>query len=85
MKFILEPSFKEDFKRLTPQLKRRTEKSLQLLANNPCYHSLHFKKMQGTKDIWEVRVSKGYRITLQLTGTSYRLRHVGSHDRLRRP
>jgi len=85
MNLIRSDSFKDDFKKLPVHLKRRTEKVLRLLAGNIRHPSLRIKKMGGNEHICEVRVSQGYRLTLQWNPGSYLLRHVGKHDILRRP
>ena len=45
------------------------------------------KKMGGysNPEIWEVRVTKGYRLTFHMDGTVAVLRNVGSHDMLNSP
>jgi hypothetical protein len=40
------------------------------------------KKLGGT-DIFEIRISKGYRLTLRLGKNEIELRRVGTHDILR--
>jgi len=41
--------------------------------------------MQGRADIWECRVSGGYRFTFQVEGDTLVLRRVGPHDVLNTP
>jgi len=53
--------------------------------DNPRHPSLRMKKMEGFSSIWEIRVTEGYRLTLQVDGDTYLLRRVGSHDILKRP
>ena len=43
------------------------------------------KKMEEQKDIWELRVSASYRLTFQISGDTYILRRVGTHDVLKKP
>jgi mRNA interferase RelE/StbE len=87
MRVIRSDSFKVDFARLPRHLQRSTEKALRLLLQNPRHASLHTKRMQGKKgkEIWEARVSQGYRITFEIGEDAYLLRRVGSHDILRNP
>ena len=73
------------YKRLPEELKEKTKKSLALLQLNPVHPSLDHKKMAGRKDIFEIRVSKNYRITYQKIGDTAYLRKVGTHDLLRDP
>ena len=63
----------------------RVDKQLALLLTNPRHPSLRLKRVLGAADIWDVRVTRGYRMTLQLAGDTYILRRVGHHDVLRQP
>jgi len=54
----------------------------QTFINHP---SLGHKKMAGQKDIFEIRVSKSYRLTYQKVGDTVYLRKVGTHNILRCP
>jgi len=77
--------FIKDYNALSVLLQQQVKKTLQLLEQNPSHPSLHHKKMGGYSDIYEVRVTQGYRITYQrAVGVGY-LRRVGSHDVLRHP
>jgi mRNA-degrading endonuclease RelE of RelBE toxin-antitoxin system len=66
-------------------IKDRTDKQLALLMTNPQHPSLRLKKVRGTDNIWEARISRGYRITLNIVGETIILRRIGIHDVLRRP
>jgi mRNA-degrading endonuclease RelE of RelBE toxin-antitoxin system len=79
------PNFAQDYKNLPPFLRKRTDEKLKLLLENPQHPSLALKKMQGFPDIWEARVTKNYRFTLQIRGGFYILRKIGTHDILKRP
>jgi len=42
--------------------------------------------MEGYEDIWEARVTRGYRLTFQIRTDVYILRRVGPHEEaLRKP
>lgn len=73
------------YKKLPNELKEKTKKALQFLESNPRYPSLGHKKMTGQKDIFEIRVSKNYRLTYQKIENTAYLRKVGTHDLLRNP
>ncbi len=73
------------YKRLPQGLKDNTKKALALLQSNPAHPSLGHKKMAGQEDIFEIRISKNYRITYQKIGDTAYLRKVGTHNLLRNP
>ena len=77
--------FARDFRSLSLQIQRRAAKQLQLLLDNPRHPSLHIKKMEGAQDIWEGRITKGYRFTFQVRHDTYILRRIGTHDILGNP
>ena len=85
MKFQTTRPFDRDYAELPEEIKERVEKQLALLLSNPRHPSLRLKRIRGTADIWEVRVSRGYRLTLQLAGDTYLLRRVGPPDVIERP
>lgn len=73
------------YKKLPEDIKKKTRKSLELFASNPAHPSLGHKKMAGQTDIFEIRISKNYRITYQRIENTAYLRKVGTHDLLRDP
>ncbi len=85
MKLQTTRPFDRDYAGLPEETKERVEKQLALLLLNPSHPSLRLKRIKGTADIWEVRVSRNYRLTLQLAGDTYLLRRVGPHDVFDRP
>ena len=78
-------SFEEDYRRLPLKLQRLIDKKLLLFISNPRYPSLQVKKMEGFDDIWEARVSLGYRFTFQRFDQIWLIRRVGPHDVLKNP
>ncbi|MBM3248762.1 MAG: hypothetical protein FJZ10_05045 [Candidatus Omnitrophica bacterium] len=80
MNFILTTRFEKAYKSLPEEIKTKVKDALRTLADNFKHPSLHVKKIQGTKDIWEARVSSDYRITFQVIKGYFILRNVGHHD-----
>ena len=78
MKFQTTRPFDRDYAGLPEEIKERVVCRLALLLLNPRHPSLRLKRIRGTSDIWEVRVSRSYRLTLQLAGDTYLLRRVGA-------
>ena len=78
-------TFKKLYHRLPQDIQKRVDKTLLFLEKNPQHPSLQVKKMEGTKDIYEWRVSDSCRGTFQKIGNTACLRKVGTHDILQNP
>jgi mRNA interferase RelE/StbE len=76
-------SFLTDYRRLPAEVKARVDKQLAYLIENPGHPSLKVKKLRGS-DKFEVRVSRGYRLTFRYKDEILELRRVGTHDILKR-
>jgi mRNA-degrading endonuclease RelE of RelBE toxin-antitoxin system len=85
MKLFFTHSFIRDYQNLPDHLQQTVDKKLNLFLSNPQHPSLKIKKMQDPRDIWEGRISKGYRFTFQKQGEVCILRRLGPHDILRTP
>ena len=85
MKLWFTHSFLRDYQALPDQLQKTVDKKLKLFLDNQRHPSLKIKKMQDPRDIWEGRITKGYRFTFQMEGEVCVLRRLGSHDILRNP
>lgn len=72
--------FDRDHARLPDAVKQQLDKQLALLLTNPRHPSLGFKRIRGTQGIWELRISRTHRLTLEIAGETYLLRRVGAHD-----
>lgn len=80
MNFIETAHFKKAYQSLPNEVKPRVKKTLHFLSVNTKHPSLQIKKIKGTNDIWEARVSLDYRLTFQIIGDYFILRNVGHHD-----
>ena len=85
MKVQTTKPFDEDYAALPESLKERADKQFILLMENLHHPSLGLKKIKGHPNIWEGRITKGYRFTFQMLGAVYLLRRIGTHDILRTP
>ncbi|MBI4295267.1 MAG: hypothetical protein HY669_03780 [Chloroflexi bacterium] len=86
MKILFTEQFEQAYEKLTTAEKRSVRKALALLGDNLRHPSLHVKKMEGRKNIWEARPSKRLRMTFEMAGETTLMRNVGEHDRvLKRP
>ncbi len=75
--------FDRDYAGLPETVKARVDKQLALLLADPRHPSLRLTKIRGAEDIWEARITRGYRMTLNIAGDTIILRRVGTHDILR--
>ena len=80
MRFIVTKRFENAYNSLPEELRQKTDRDLRLLAENPSHPSLRIKKMQGAPGIWQARVDKGCRMTLEIRSDCLLLRNVGKHD-----
>ena len=85
MKLLFTHSFIRDYHALPDQLQKTADKKLKLFLSNRRHPSLNIKKMQDHRDIWEGRITQGYRFTFQIAGEVCILRRLGTHDILRTP
>lgn len=72
--------FAKAYRSLQPDIQIKVNKALHLLAANPRHPSLHLKKIEGTGGIWEARIDRQHRMTLDIGRDYYLLRNVGKHD-----
>jgi mRNA-degrading endonuclease RelE of RelBE toxin-antitoxin system len=80
MQLIETPHFKRDYKKLPPQIQKRTDEKLKLLVQNISHPSLRIKKVQKYKGVFEGSITKDYRFLFQITTEGYILLRIGTHD-----
>ncbi len=84
MKSLTLPSFWDTCRFLQEDIKQRARKSYQLWEKNPFHPSLHFKCINTDKNIWSVRISRGYRAIGILEGDTVTWFWAGNHDEYER-
>ena len=72
--------FKKDYQKLPKNIQKRVEKQLFFLLKDLRYPSLRVKKLRGTTDVWEARVTKFYRFLFGITNNTILLISIGPHD-----
>jgi mRNA-degrading endonuclease RelE of RelBE toxin-antitoxin system len=73
--------FVEDYKSLPEKLQKRVNRALLLFEKNPRHQSLRVSKMKGYRNVWEARVTHGYRFTFSMDEEGVCiLRRVGPHE-----
>ncbi len=85
MKLAFSKKFIKDYRQLPASIQKAADKQLERLLWDFNHPSLNTKKMQDPRDIWEGRITKGYRFTFQIYDDLYFLRRIGTHDLLKKP
>ena len=80
MKVARTNRFRKAWDQLTEDQKTQARKAVKHLTMDLRYPALNVKKMQGTKQLWEARVSRSLRLTFQISGDVLVLRNIGYHD-----
>ncbi len=71
---------------MTEEQKALARKAIEDLIADMRYPALRVKKIKGTENIWEARVSRSVRMTFQIEREIIVLRNIGQHDEtLERP
>ena len=83
MKIRRTESFVKDYRRLPAEIRGQVDKQLEYLIRDHRYPSLRVKKLRGM-DKFEIRISKGYRLTFRYADDVLELRRVGTHDILKK-
>ena len=74
------PSFWRAYEQLAPSVKARARLAYQLFAEFPEHPSLRFKKLQGSRDIWSVRINEQYRAVGVRRGGTVEWIWIGTHN-----
>lgn len=80
--------FIKDFKKLSPQLKKKTTRTLEKLSTSILEKKqagMQVKKMRNQPNIYEARVDIHCRVTFNKYGNSLIMRRVGGHDIYKNP
>lgn len=89
MKIDYSAKFIKSFKKLNKENQVAFESQLKKFLNKPkppFHPSLRIKKVQGTKEIFEMTITMGIRMTWQFTEEGILLRNIGEHDKtLKKP
>lgn len=72
--------FDEAYIKLIAEERKAAQKAIRLLQNSLRHPSLQVKRIQGTSNLWEARVTIRCRLTFQIDGDIIVLRNIGEHD-----
>jgi mRNA-degrading endonuclease RelE of RelBE toxin-antitoxin system len=85
MRLLFTKNFVRDYRKLPQEIQQAVDKQLEILLENARHSSLNVKKMNDPREIWEGRITGGYRFTFQIESDIYIMRKVGTHDILKKP
>jgi mRNA interferase RelE/StbE len=78
--------FDKQMKSLEQKTLKQAVKAIKLFMADSSHPSLHFKKIQGTKNFYEIRVNKSIRIIIEVTSQGKdqinTLYIIGTHDKV---
>ncbi len=80
MRIVATERFKRARRSLPEQLLPKIKKALRLLASDPRHPSLQLKKIRSAPGVWESRIDRACRMTLEIRSDCYALRNIGKHD-----
>jgi mRNA-degrading endonuclease RelE of RelBE toxin-antitoxin system len=81
MKVVLSDRAIDSLKNAPVSVRRAFEKQLRFLADNLLHPSLHAKKYDETKDVWQARVNKGWRFYFTIADDTYRIEKIIPHPK----
>jgi hypothetical protein len=56
-------------------------KQLRFLAANLSHPSLHAKKYDEARDVWQARINRGWRFYFTIEGDTYRIQSITPHPK----
>lgn len=82
MELIYSNRFKKDYKKLSKELQESFNSKLKLFIKNINHPSLRTKKIQGSKNDFELSINMNYRIVWQYAKDKIYLKAIGKHDNI---
>lgn len=81
MKLRFHPRIAEQLADATSSVRRAFDKQVALLAENLRHPSLRAKKYDEANDVWQARVTKGWRFYFQIEDDTYTILSVRAHPK----
>jgi mRNA-degrading endonuclease RelE of RelBE toxin-antitoxin system len=81
MKAVLSDRAIESLSDAPPNVRRAFEKQLRLLLSNLQHPSLHAKKYDESKNLWQARISRNWRFYFTIVNDTYRIEDVMAHPK----
>ena len=74
------PHFKRSYQKLPKEIQAAFDKQLVLLLQNLRHPSLRTKKYDEGRDLWQARVTGGYRCYFEIRNSRYTFHEIRAHD-----
>jgi mRNA interferase RelE/StbE len=81
MKLLFSPRLLKQYRDALLQVQKAFDKQAKLLAQDLRHPSLHAKKYDEAKDIWQARVTRGWRFYFTIEGDTYHLHTIIPHPK----
>jgi mRNA-degrading endonuclease RelE of RelBE toxin-antitoxin system len=81
MRAHLTPQFVRDYSRAPAAVQRAFDKQLKFLLENTRHPSLRAKKYDEARDIWQARVTGGWRFYFSIEKDLYVLHSITAHPK----
>ena len=81
MKLAFSPHFARSYRKAPAAIQRAFDKQSALLLQNLRHPSLRAKKYGVTGDLWQARVTGGWRFYFTIEGDTYQLHEITAHPK----
>ena len=81
MRLDFSPHFARSYKKAPKVIQAAFDKQAALLLEDLRHPSLRAKKYDEGKDLWQARVTKGWRFYFKIAGDTYQLEEVKAHPK----
>lgn len=81
MRFFLSERAAREYNDLSPRIQALVDKQFGFLIRDRLHPSLHAKKYDETRRIWQARVDRNYRFYFTIEGDVYQIRNIIKHSK----
>ena len=81
MRLEFSERFRRSYEGSAPDVRKAVDKQLGLLLQNLRHPSLHAKKYDEARDIWQARVTRSWRLYFTIEGETYQIIDVIPHPK----
>jgi mRNA-degrading endonuclease RelE of RelBE toxin-antitoxin system len=81
MRLDFSPHFLRSYNKAPVHIQQAFDKQALLLLDNLRHPSLHAKKYDESRDLWQARVTGSWRFYFKILGQTYRLEEIKAHPK----